>query len=97
MDATLPPADLEAIHGVLHPYEVEGMTFHAVRTRTAAARGIVSMHVMVPGDWNVRHAHDVAEKIEAEIREKLPQVAVFTHVDPLEDPMSWRDELIVWE
>ena len=97
MDATLPPADLEAIQSILHPYQAEGMTFHAVRTRTAAARGIVSMHVLVPGDWSVRRAHEVAEQIEAEIRERLPKVAVFTHVEPLEDPISWQDELIEWE
>jgi cation diffusion facilitator family transporter len=94
MDVTLPPADLEAIQSILHPYEAEGMIFHAVRTRTAAARGIVSLHVLVPGDWSVRRSHEVAEHIEAQIREKLPQVAVFTHVEPLEDPISWQDELI---
>jgi len=94
MDAPLPSADVETIKSILHPHEAQGITFHAVRTRTAAARGFVSMHVLVPGDWSVRHGHEVAERIEDEIRERLHQVAVFTHVEPLEDSISWQDKLI---
>ena len=97
MDATLPAADVETIESVLQPHQAQGISFHAVRTRTAAARGFVSMHVLVPGDWSVRHAHEVAERIEAEIRAKLPQVAIFTHVEPLGDPLSFKDKEIEHE
>lgn len=94
MDPALPQPDLAAIQKVLAPYEGRGLVFHAIRTRSAAARGFVSMHVLVPGAWTVQHAHDVAEEVEAEIRGQLPQVAVFTHVEPIEDPSSLKDRLI---
>jgi len=97
MDATLPAADVETIESVLQPHQAQGISFHAVRTRTAAARGFVSMHVLVPGDWSVRHAHEVAERIEAELRAKLPQIAIFTHVEPLGDPLSMQDKEIEQE
>jgi cation diffusion facilitator family transporter len=97
MDATLPAADVEMIESVLQPHQAQGISFHAVRTRTAAARGFVSMHVLVPGDWSVRHAHEVAERIEDELRAKLPQIAIFTHVEPLGDPLSMQDKQIEQE
>lgn len=91
MDVSLPPADLQAIRDILEPYETQGITFHALRTRSAAARGFVSMHILVPGSWSVQNSHEVAGQIEGEIRERLPQIGVITHVEPLEDPASVED------
>lgn len=91
MDASLPEADLKRIEASLQSYSQEGVQFHALRTRSAAARGFVSMHVLVPGDWTVQRAHHLAEQIEAELRGKDPNLAVFTHVEPQEDPRSWSD------
>ncbi len=91
MDVSLPPSDLEAIRAVLKPYQAQGVVFHALKTRTAARRGFVSMHILVPGGWSVQHSHQIAEQIAAEIRDRLPQIEVVTHVEPLEDPASWDD------
>lgn len=91
MDASLPEAEVAQIQEILTAYEVQGIKFHALRTRSAAARGFVSMHVLVPDEWSVQQGHQVAEKIESEIRLKLPGVAVFTHVEPLRDPASLED------
>jgi cation diffusion facilitator family transporter len=91
MDASLPPAVIKEIQGILQRHESQGVVFHALRTRSAAARGFVSMHILVPGNWAVTRAHKLAEKIETEIRQKVSSVAVFTHIEPLEDPISWQD------
>jgi cation diffusion facilitator family transporter len=91
MDAALPEADLQVIHSVLSPYNKQGVQFHALRTRAAASRGFISMHVLVPGDWTVRQAHNLAEQIENELREKSPNASIFTHVEPQGDPTSFQD------
>lgn len=91
MDAALPEADLQVIHSVLSPYDKLGIQFHALRTRAAASRGFVSMHVLVPGDWSVRRAHQLAEQIEKELHQKTSNAAIFTHVEPQEDPTSFQD------
>ncbi len=91
MDVSLPAPEIRIIQDVLHTYETQGMKFHALRTRTAASRGFVSIHVLVPGQWSVRKSHKVAEQIEAEIRKQVPNIAIFTHVEPIEDPMSIED------
>lgn len=92
MDVAIPESDVQLIEGVLQPYRAQGVIFHALRTRSAAQRSFVSMHVLVPGGWSLQRAHDVVEEIEKKIREALPQIGVFTHLEPIEDPSSWEDD-----
>jgi divalent metal cation (Fe/Co/Zn/Cd) transporter len=65
--------------------------FHALRTRQAGSRRFVSLHVLVPGAWTVQRGHDLAERVEASLRECLPGANVFTHLEPAEDPRSFAD------
>ncbi len=91
MDVSLPAPQMARIHEILKTYEGHGIRFHAVRSRSAAARSFVSMHILVPGAWTVQHAHQIAEEIEDKIRLEMPQLAIFTHIEPVEDPTSWED------
>lgn len=91
MDKTLPAEDMQAIQDILKDYDPQGIKFHALRTRSAAARKFVSMHILVPGQWSVQRAHHLAEQVERKIRQRFPKIVVFTHVEPLEDPNSWAD------
>jgi divalent metal cation (Fe/Co/Zn/Cd) transporter len=50
------------------------------------------MHVLVPGDWTVHRGHDLLERIEADIRAALTDVAVFTHLEAIDDPSSYADQ-----
>lgn len=94
MDASLPPEDIQAVREVLQQYEAQGVKFHALRTRSAAARSFVSMHVLVPGRWSVKRSHQLAEELENQIRQRIPKIAVFTHLEPLEDPASMEDSTL---
>jgi len=49
------------------------------------------VHVLVPGDWTVQRGHDAVEDIEARIRTAVPAATVFTHLEPRDDPASYRD------
>lgn len=91
LDTALPAPELAAIRGVLDRYVREGLQFHAVRTRQAGARRFVSCHVLVPGAWTVQEGHAVVERIERDLRGVLPNVTVATHLEPVEDPVSWQD------
>jgi cation diffusion facilitator family transporter len=94
MDVSLPASEVQDIEEILKPYQSQGVIFHALRTRESAARGFVSMHILVPGKWSVQQAHHKAEQIESEIRAKNPNVAVFTHIEPREDPESLEDSML---
>ncbi|MGA9382260.1 MAG: cation transporter dimerization domain-containing protein, partial [Phormidium sp.] len=73
-------------------YDNQSIQFHALRTRVAGARRFVSFHVLVPGEWTVKRGHALCEEIELTIINALPGTYVFTHLEPLEDPISWNDE-----
>ncbi|HSD54380.1 MAG TPA: cation diffusion facilitator family transporter [Burkholderiales bacterium] len=92
LDRALPEPDRRTIDAVLAGFRAQGIEFHALRTREAAGRSFVSMHVLVPGDWTVQRGHDAVEEIEGLIRAAIPAATVFTHLEPREDPASYRDE-----
>lgn len=91
LDRSLDPQQKAAVDAVLDKYRADGIEFHAVLTRAAAGRSFVSMHVLVPDDWTVKRAHDLADGIEHEIATSLPGTTVFTHIEPREDPTSYAD------
>jgi cation diffusion facilitator family transporter len=91
MDTALPREQQEAVHEIQQRYIQEGIKFHALRSRQSGARSFVSMHVLVPGAWTVQRGHELLERIEADVRQAIPNVTVFTHLEPLDDPASWQD------
>jgi cation diffusion facilitator family transporter len=92
MDAALPEREQKLIQGVMEKYREKGVNFHALRTRQAAARQFISVHILVPGEWTVHDAHHVAEDFESDIREALGSVVnVITHIEPVEDELSMED------
>jgi cation diffusion facilitator family transporter len=92
MDKTISTADVAAVQKVLDVFRKNGVQFHALITRQSGAQKFISMHVLVPGDWTVKRGHGLLEQIEADIRHAVTNAVVFTHIEPLEDPVSWADE-----
>lgn len=91
LDRALPAHDRQALIQVLDRYRLQGIDFHALRTRQAGARSFVSVHVLVPAEWSVARGHDLAHEIDDEICKALPGATVSTHVEPLGHPESYRD------
>jgi len=91
MDASLSIQDQKSIETVMAKYRRKGVNFHALRTRQAAARRFISVHMLVPGKWTVHDAHHMAENFERDIRKALGAANVLTHLEPLEDEISMHD------
>lgn len=92
MDEVLPAQEQKLIEAVMAKYREKGVNFHALRTRQAAARRFMSVHVLVPGEWTVHDAHHIAENFESDIRNTLGGVVtVSTHLEPAEDEISMDD------
>ncbi len=92
MDEALPEAEQKLIRQVMTKYREKGVDFHALRTRQAAARRFISVHVLVAGDTSVHDAHHIVEDFENDIRAALGgAVTVFTHLEPAEDELSLDD------
>jgi cation diffusion facilitator family transporter len=91
MDTAWPEILQAELRGVLDGFRARGIEFHAVRTRGAAARHFVSMHVLVPGDWTVQRGHDLLEELEEALAARIPRLTAYTHLEPIEDAASYRD------
>ncbi len=92
LDTALPDETMRKVRAVLDGFVAEGMHYHALRSREAAARSFVSVHILVPGNWSVQRGHEMLERIEADIREAVPGVIVFTHLEPEGDRASYEDQ-----
>lgn len=91
MDEALPPGERQKVEEILASYADQGVAYHALLTRQAAAQRFVSVHVLVPDFWTVQHGHAVIEQIERNIRHALPNTNVLTHLEPRDDPSSLAD------
>lgn len=91
MDSALPDDLRAAIDAVLARHRADRIDFHDVRTREAGHERFVQLHVLVPGDWSVQRAHDLAETIEDELRATVDDLTVTLHVEPINDPRAYED------
>ncbi len=94
LDTALPVNERDAVRTAVERHLPAGVQYHAMRTRQSGARRFVSLHVLVPGAWTVHQGHELLERLEREIREVIPNVTVFTHLEAIEDPSSWDDQTL---
>jgi cation diffusion facilitator family transporter len=92
LDTAVSRDERARIHEILQEYCARGVSWHALRTRVAGSRVFVTVHVLVPGDWSVQQGHDVCEEIEARVRGLFGTATVLTHLEPIEDEVSYRDQ-----
>lgn len=91
MDTALPIDEQMLIIDTLDKVsEFHGITYHALRTRYSGARRFMSVHILVNGDWTVKQGHDVVEMIEQKIKTLFESIDIETHLEPIEDPISWE-------
>lgn len=92
MDTAIEPETQDKITEILDRYVTKDkIDYHALRTRQAGARKFIYVHILVPDEWTVQKGHDLIDKIEKEICRAVPDSAVFSHLEPLEDPSSFND------
>lgn len=90
MDRAIPKAEREEIETILEQVKAVGGDYHRLRTRASGKVSFIDVHVLLPGAMSVHDGHDLLEKLENEIRQKVPHVEVLTHLESMEDPRSWE-------
>jgi cation diffusion facilitator family transporter len=92
LDSSLPEAEISIITKSLDQFKGQEIEFHSLMTRQAGQRRFISLHVLMPGQLTIQEGHDIVEKIEKNIRDLFDApVTVFTHLEPVEDPLSMQD------
>jgi cation diffusion facilitator family transporter len=95
MDHALPQVEQAAVRSAIEARLGPDMDYHALRTRQAGSRRFADFHLLVPGDWSVRSAHEITVGIEQAVRAVLPGIEVTVHIEPIEDRAAWEDSELV--
>lgn len=78
-----------------HP-ELESL--HDLRTRTSGTRDFVQFHVDMPGHMSIAEAHEILERVEADLTRAFPDMELLIHIDPEghvdepDNPLAEADE-----
>lgn len=91
MDTSLPENELDKIRKILDTFQSKGIIYHGLKSRQSANRKFLSLHILVPGTMSVQTGHDILEDIETTICKNFSKISVFTHLEPIEDPKSFKD------
>jgi cation diffusion facilitator family transporter len=91
LDISVPQEELSSVKSILDSFKSQGVSYHALRSRQAAARKFMVVHLLVPGDWTVRQGHVLAEQVETQVLENVKNANIVTHIEPIEDPLSMAD------
>ncbi len=94
LGAAIPGEEREIIEGILADYRHQGIQFHDLRSRMSGIDRFLTLHVLVPGRMSVKDGHDLLERLEHALCEAIPGLHVVTHLEPIEDPSSFRHEMI---
>ena len=93
LDSAIPEQERIQITQLLDTYRQQQITYHSLMTRQSGSRKFISVHLLMPGAWNIQQGHDLAENIENDVRKLFPDThtTIFTHLEPVEDPLSMQD------
>ena len=91
LDEALDEDVQKQLQAVLNKHTPAPLHWHALRTRRSGRRAYARVHVLVPGVWTMQQAHDLAERIEADVRQLQPSLALSIHLEPLEDDRAHAD------
>lgn len=85
MDTAVAPEIQSIAEKVLANHtEKDGITFQNLRSRQAGMKKFFYVDILFPNDWTIHKVHEIADNIEVEIADKIPNSTVFTHLEPLE-------------
>lgn len=86
-DRSLPERELAVVEEVIGRYpEIRG--YHRLRTRRSGKQREIDIHIRVAPEAHVASAHELCDKIEREIKDRLPETYVLIHVEPSAPPVS---------
>jgi cation diffusion facilitator family transporter len=93
LDTAFPKDEMDSIRRVLEKYEQQNIQFHSLLTRQSGQRKFIFVHILMPGTMDIQQGHNLAEKVENDLRMLFPNTltTVFTHLEPIEDPVSMLD------
>jgi cation diffusion facilitator family transporter len=88
IDRRLSDEQIVQIHDTLKS-EPNVISYHKLRTRCSGNLHYVDVHIVVPNDWTVVQAHNLADGLEKRLTVRLAPAVVTIHVDPYEQEKEY--------
>jgi cation diffusion facilitator family transporter len=82
IDVKLPEAEETVIRACIMKYNYRMVAFHDLRTRKAGSYRYIDLHLVMPKNESVEEAHRLCDRLERDIRNKLPRAHITIHVEP---------------
>lgn len=82
VDASLTRKERKQITQIIQNYADEYIEYHNLRTRRSGAEEHIDLHLVVSSDKSVDEAHDLCDRIEADISNTFPHAQVLIHIEP---------------
>jgi cation diffusion facilitator family transporter len=82
IDVRLPEAEEAVIRACIMKHSYRLVAFHDLRTRKAGSYRYIDLHLVMPKNESVAEAHRVCDRLEKDIRNKLPRAHITIHVEP---------------
>lgn len=89
IDRRLPDEEVETIRLLASQYP-EILNYHRLRSRLSGTDRYIDMHIVVPNEMTLVDAHEVADRLEKEIADRLYPAEVVIHVDPYDEAKEDR-------
>ncbi len=85
MDTAVAPEIQNLAEEILKNYvDREGITYENLRSRQSGMKKFFYVDIQFPNEWTIYKVHSIADRIEIEICEKIPNSTVFSHLEPFE-------------
>ncbi len=91
LDDELTQSIIDVLEGIAEEYPPGEVEFHGLQSRESGRDRFVALHVLVPGAWSMRAAHDLSEDVEERIARAVPHASVHVHLEAIEDPRAYED------
>ncbi len=81
MDREMPDEDRARIRAIAEAAD-EVTAVHDLKTRVAGPTTFIQLHLEMDGAMDLRRAHEIADRVEAQLRDAYPQAEIIIHQDP---------------
>jgi cation diffusion facilitator family transporter len=84
LDKEMSEDDQSLIKDILDNYGNSFINYHKVRTRSSGKTKFLDMHITLCKNMSLNDAHEIADLIEKDLKNKMPDLDIILHIDPCE-------------
>jgi cation diffusion facilitator family transporter len=88
LDIKLPKEEEDEIKRIIADHSTSYVEFHELRTRKSGSDRFVDLHLVVHKKLSVEEAHELSDRIEADIERRFPRTSVIIHIEPCKETLG---------